>query len=89
MRTLPTTRSGRLATGRVQGNREQSCSRRRSGSRNVSGGRSSVWLWRQVVAALAFTIGKEICGHKLLTIESRWLIAGEVSGLRLRAPWCS
>jgi len=41
-----------------------------------SGGRSSVWLWRQVVAAIALTIGEEIYGHKLLTIGA--LIVGQL-----------
>jgi hypothetical protein len=41
------------------------------------GGRSSVWLWRQVLAAIAFAVGKEIYGHRLLTIRS--LIIGEAA----------
>jgi hypothetical protein len=35
-----------------------------------SSGRSSAWLWRQVLAAIAFAIGKEIYSHKLLTIRA-------------------
>ncbi len=44
-----------------------------------SGGQSSVWLWRQVIAAIAFTIGKEIYSHRLLTIRA--IIAGEAAVL--------
>ena len=40
-----------------------------------SGGRSGAWLWRQVLAAIGFTIAKEIYSHKLLTIRA--VIAGE------------
>ena len=42
-----------------------------------SGGQRTAWLWRQVLAAIAFTIAKEIFSHKLLTIRA--LIAGEVA----------
>lgn len=41
-------------------------------------GRSSVWLWKQVVAAIAFTIGKEIYNHKLLTIRA--VVVGDAAG---------
>lgn len=44
-----------------------------------SGGRSSVWLWRQVIAAIAFTIAKEIYSHRLLTIRA--IIVGEAAVL--------
>jgi hypothetical protein len=40
-----------------------------------SGGQRAAWLWRQVLAAIAFTIAKEIYSHKLLTIRA--VIAGE------------
>ncbi len=43
----------------------------------VSRGRSSVWLWRQVVAAIAFTLGKEIYSNKLLTIRA--VVVGEAA----------
>lgn len=42
-----------------------------------SRGRSSAWLWRQVLAAIAFAIGKEIYSHKLLTIRA--VIVGEAA----------
>jgi hypothetical protein len=42
-----------------------------------SGGRSIVWLWREVLAAIAFAAGKEIYDHKLLTIRA--VIAGEAA----------
>jgi hypothetical protein len=42
-----------------------------------SRGRSSAWLWKQVLAAIAFAVGKEIYGHRLLTIRS--LIMGEAA----------
>jgi hypothetical protein len=42
-----------------------------------SGGRSGVWLWRQVVPAIGFAIAKEIYSHKILTIRA--VIAGEVA----------
>jgi hypothetical protein len=42
-----------------------------------SAGRSSAWLWKQVVAAIAFTIAKEIYSHKLLTLRA--VIVGEVA----------
>jgi len=38
---------------------------------------SSTWVWRQVLAAIAFAIGKDISIHKLLTIRA--MIAGEVA----------
>jgi hypothetical protein len=41
-----------------------------------SGGQRAAWLWRQVLAAIAFTVAKEIYSHKLLT--ARALIAGEM-----------
>lgn len=44
-----------------------------------SRGRSSSWMWRQVLAAIAFAVGKEIYGHKLLTIRA--MIAGEAAVL--------
>lgn len=44
-----------------------------------SGGRSSAWVWRQVLAAIAFTIGKEIYSHRLLTIRA--IMAGEAAVL--------
>lgn len=44
-----------------------------------SRGRSSVWLWKQVIAAIAFTIGKDIYSHKLLTIRA--VIVGEAAVL--------
>jgi hypothetical protein len=44
-----------------------------------SGGQRVPWLWRQVLAAIAFTIGKEIYSHKLLTIRA--VIAGEAAVL--------
>ena len=40
-----------------------------------SGGQRAAWLWRQVLAAIAFTIAKEIYSHKSLTIRA--VIAGE------------
>lgn len=40
-----------------------------------SGGQRAAWLSRQVLAAIAFTIAKEIYSHKLLTIRA--VIAGE------------
>jgi len=40
-----------------------------------SGGQRAAWLWRQVLAVIAFTIAKEIYSHKLLTIRA--VIAGE------------
>ena len=40
-----------------------------------SGGQRAAWLWRQVLAAIAFTISEEIYSHKLLTIRA--VIAGE------------
>jgi hypothetical protein len=42
-----------------------------------SGGRSGVWLWRQVLAAIVFAVGKEIYGHKLLTIRA--VVVGEAA----------
>jgi len=42
-----------------------------------SGSQRAAWLWRQVLAAIAFTIAKGIFSHKLLTIGT--LIAGEVA----------
>jgi hypothetical protein len=42
-----------------------------------SGARSSVWVWRQVVAAIVFAIGKEIYSNKLLTIRA--VVAGEAA----------
>ncbi len=44
-----------------------------------SGGQTAAWLWRQVLAAIAFTIAKEIFSHKLLTIRA--VIAGEAAVL--------
>ena len=44
-----------------------------------SGGQRAAWLWRQVLAAIAFTIAKEIYSHKLLTIRA--VIAGEAAVL--------
>jgi hypothetical protein len=43
------------------------------------GRQRAAWLWRQVLAAIAFTVAKEIFSHKLLTIRA--LIAGEVAVL--------
>jgi hypothetical protein len=42
-----------------------------------SHGRSSAWLWRQVLAATAFAIGKETYSHKLLTIRA--VVVGEAA----------
>jgi hypothetical protein len=42
-----------------------------------SRGQRAAWLWRQVLAAIAFTIAKEIYSHKLLTIRA--FIAGETA----------
>ncbi len=42
----------------------------------VSGGRSSVWLWRQVLAAIVFAVAKDISNNKLLTIRA--LIVGQL-----------
>jgi hypothetical protein len=44
-----------------------------------SAGRSSVWFWRQVLAAIGFAVGEEIYNHKLLTIRA--VIAGEAAVL--------
>jgi len=44
---------------------------------DFSGGRSRVWLWRQVLAAIAFAIAKEISDHKLSTLRA--VIAGEAA----------
>jgi hypothetical protein len=46
-------------------------------AQECSAGRSSVWLWRQVLAAIAFAVGSEIYGHRLLTVRS--LIMGEAA----------
>jgi hypothetical protein len=48
-------------------------------SEEYSGGQRPAWLWRQVLAAIAFTIAKEIYSYKLLTIRA--VIAGEASVL--------
>jgi hypothetical protein len=40
-------------------------------------GRSNTWVWRQVLAAIAFAVGKDVSIHKLLTIRA--LIAGEIA----------
>jgi hypothetical protein len=48
-------------------------------SEEFLGGRSSTWLWRQVLAAVGFAIAKEIYNHKLLTIRA--VIAGEAAVL--------
>lgn len=42
-----------------------------------SNGRSNAWLWRQVLSAIVFAIGKEIYDHKLLTMRA--VIVGEAS----------
>ena len=42
-----------------------------------SRGQSSIWLWRQVLAAVGFALAKEIYSHKLLTIRA--VIAGEAA----------
>src|SRR5277367_1323426 len=42
-----------------------------------SGGRSNVWLWKQVLAAIGFAAAKEIYHHKLLTIRA--VLAGEAA----------
>jgi hypothetical protein len=42
-----------------------------------SAGRSNVWLWRQVLAAIGFAIAKELSSHKLLTIRA--VITGEAA----------
>jgi hypothetical protein len=39
--------------------------------------RSSIWLWRQVLAAIVFAIGKAICSNKLLTIRA--VVVGEAA----------
>lgn len=44
-----------------------------------SAGRSSAWLWRQVLAAIVFAIGQEIYSHKLLTMRA--VIVGEAAVL--------
>jgi hypothetical protein len=44
-----------------------------------SAGRSAVWLWRQVLAAIAFTIAKEIDSQQLLAIRA--VVAGEAAVL--------
>jgi hypothetical protein len=41
----------------------------------ISGGRSRSWLWRQVLAAIAFTVGREFYDHKLLSIRA--IVAGQ------------
>jgi|SRR5579863_7160228 len=40
-------------------------------------GCSNTWLWRQVLAAIAFAVGKDISIHKFLAIRA--MIAGEVA----------
>ena len=55
-----------------------------------SRGRSSAWLWRQVLAALILVIGKEVYSHKLLAMRA--LIVGEAtvcfsSGAIFTAAW--
>jgi hypothetical protein len=42
-----------------------------------SHGRSSAWLWRQVLAAIVFALGKEIYSNKLLTIRA--VVVGEAA----------
>jgi len=42
-----------------------------------SRGLSSAWLWRQVLAAIVFAIGKEIYSNKLLTIRA--VVVGEAA----------
>jgi len=42
-----------------------------------SSGRSRAWLWKQVLTAIAFAIGEEIYGHKLLTIRA--VVAGQAA----------
>lgn len=44
-----------------------------------SGVRSSAWLWKQVLAAIVFALGKEIYRHKLLTMRA--VIVGEAAVL--------
>lgn len=44
-----------------------------------SGNPRTAWLWRQVIAAIAFNIAKEIYSHKLATIRA--IIAGEAAVL--------
>jgi hypothetical protein len=44
-----------------------------------SGGQRTAWVWRQVFAATAFTIAKEIFSHKLLTVRA--VMAGEAAVL--------
>jgi hypothetical protein len=41
----------------------------------ISGGRSCLWLWRQVLAAIAFTVGRKCYDHKLLSIRA--IVAGQ------------
>ncbi len=40
-------------------------------------GHSSIWLWKQVLAAIVFSIGKELYRHKLLTIRA--ILTGQVA----------
>jgi hypothetical protein len=41
----------------------------------ISCGRSRSWLWRQVLAAIAFTVGREFYDHKLVSIRA--VVAGQ------------
>lgn len=54
-----------------------------------SAGRSRVWLWREVLAAIVFAMGKEIYSHKLLAMRA--VIVGEaavwVTSFAINTAW--
>jgi hypothetical protein len=54
-------------------------------------GHSRVWLWRQVLAAIVFSIGQEIYAHKLigaiLTGEVAVLLSSSALTVAMRSRW--
>lgn len=55
-------------------------------------GHSSVWLWRQVLAAIVFGIGKEIYGHRMpigaiLTGEVAVLLSSSALAVAMESRW--